>query len=369
MKNTLLLFLSVLIVSCSTSGQQGEGAPAATQGKVAVAEDTIAAGLTKRFKDNIAREMPKRVNAIFQDSKNHFWFASNDLGVFWYDGKTILHFSTDDGLCDNQIFTIQEDHQGRIWFNTPRGISCFSDNRFTTFPDKSRVNFANSVGVENCWFGMGGGGYQFDGQAFNYHLLPNPPSSPNVVNTTDPENPKAIQVDEYTVYCTFIDADKNTWFGTQSLGVCKYDGKNYTWYQDEGLKGPAVRAIFQDSKGHMWFGNNGSGLMHFDGKKMTNFTREKGLTNEDFVKTSKGKEGTIARVWSINEDNLGNIWIATYDSGVWRYDGENLTNFTTKDGLPSNAVNTIYRSKSGELFFGTDGDGICKYNGEKMIKL
>ena len=84
-----------------------------------------------------------------------------------------------------------------------------------------------------------------------------------------------------------------------------------------------------------------------------------------FKKINKGTYGlwTLARVWSVNEDNNGNIWIGTYDAGVWCYDGKNLTNYTTKDRLSSNAINTIYKDKKGELWFGTDGAGVCKFNG------
>ncbi|MGB3075409.1 MAG: two-component regulator propeller domain-containing protein, partial [Chitinophagales bacterium] len=71
----------------------------------------------------------------------------------------------------------------------------------------------------------------------------------------------------------------------------------------------------------------------------------------------------LARVWTINEDNNGNLWIGTYDAGVWRFDGENLTNYTSIDGLTSNAINTIYKDRKGELWFGTDGAGVCKFNG------
>ena len=75
----------------------------------------------------------------------------------------------------------------------------------------------------------------------------------------------------------------------------------------------------------------------------------------------------MARIYSINEDNNGHLWIGTIDSGVWRYDGKNLTNYTTTDGLTSNAVTTIYKDKKGELWFGTDGGGVCKFNGKMFI--
>jgi ligand-binding sensor domain-containing protein len=77
----------------------------------------------------------------------------------------------------------------------------------------------------------------------------------------------------------------------------------------------------------------------------------------------------LGRVYCINEDNDGNIWIGTVDTGVWKYDGNVLTNYTTKDGLTSNAVNTIYKDKKGALWFGTDSNGICKFNGMKFTEL
>jgi ligand-binding sensor domain-containing protein len=57
------------------------------------------------------------------------------------------------------------------------------------------------------------------------------------------------------------------------------------------------------------------------------------------------------------------IWVGTFDAGVWRYNGKNLTNYTTKDGLTSNAINTIYKDKKGKLWFGTYGAGVCIFNG------
>jgi ligand-binding sensor domain-containing protein len=100
------------------------------------------------------------------------------------------------------------------------------------------------------------------------------------------------------------------------------------------------------------------------GKAFINFTEEKGLGNKEFKVSGKPGPGTLARVYAINEDNNGNLWMGTVDAGVWKYDGNNLMNFTTKDGLASNAINTIYKDRLGELWFGTDSDGICKFNGK-----
>ncbi|MDB5125858.1 two-component regulator propeller domain-containing protein [Mucilaginibacter sp.] len=151
------------------------------------------------------------------------------------------------------------------------------------------------------------------------------------------------------------------------MGVCRYDGKIFTWLTAKGLAGPAVRGLLEDKNENLWFGNNGYGLFRYDGKSITNVTQEKGLGNDEFFKTSKvsGKPGlgTMARVSTINEDESGAIWLGTFDAGVWRYDGNKLTNYTTKDGLTSNAINTIYKDTKGKLWFGTYGAGVCIFNG------
>jgi ligand-binding sensor domain-containing protein len=183
-------------------------------------------------------------------------------------------------------------------------------------------------------------------------------SSNSNLKTNDP-----FSLTRYGVYSILKDKKGNLWFGTQAEGVCRYDGKTLTWFKEKALAGPAVLSLFEDSKGNIWIGNNGTGLFLYDGNTLTNFTEEKGLNNPEFKSSGKLGLGTLSRIYSINEDNKGNIWIGTVDAGVWKYDGTHLTNYTTKDGLTSNAVNTIFKDKNGELWFGTDGEGICKFNG------
>ncbi|MEO8146531.1 MAG: two-component regulator propeller domain-containing protein [Bacteroidia bacterium] len=342
------------------------------------------------FAANKVTEIGKEINCIFQDINYNYWFATNGEGVYSYDGKTLIQFTTKDGLSDNQVFTIQEDKQGDIWFVTVGGINRFDGKTFSTFRSKDNKELLSEKDLrtepDDLWFGFAGGAYRYNarlpdgqGNSFSYLLLPNSKSDAKHFNPTNPQNPDSRKLNSYSVYCSLKDKSGNLWLGTQTQGVCRYDGKTFTWFSEKGLSGPAVRALFEDSNGNLWFGNNGNGLFRYDastslstgGKTLTNFTEEKGLGNPEFLKTGKSGPGTLARVWTINEDNIGNIWIGTYDAGAWRYDpsaslrtgSNNLTNYTTKDGITSNAINTIYKDKKGELWFGTDGAGVCKFNG------
>ena len=44
---------------------------------------------------------------------------------------------------------------------------------------------------------------------------------------------------------------------------------------------------------------------------------------------------------SIFQDKKGNFWFGTNGAGVYRYDGEKLQQFTEKDGLSNNQIQHI----------------------------
>jgi ligand-binding sensor domain-containing protein len=352
----------LLLISCNSKNKpknpKDSASKQATASKEATNIDIFGAGLTSKIDKNIT--------SILQDKDGNYWFGTNGEGVFRYDGKTLVQFTDKDGLANNQIQTIQEDKSGNIWFGTSLyGVSRFDGRSFTTFTDKENSQLAGNPDKDwkiepgDLWFAAAGGVYRYNGKSLTYLSLPK----------TDHAQPPvpANRLTPYSVYCILKDKKGNVWFGTQSMGVCRYDGKTFTWLTAKGLAGPAVRGLFEDKNGNLWFGNNGYGLFKYDGKSITNVTKEKALGNDAFLTSSKlsGKPGpgTMARVWTINEDMNRDIWVGTFDAGVWRYNGKNLTNYTTKDGLTSNVINTIYKDKNGKLWFGTYGAGVCIFNG------
>ncbi len=63
------------------------------------------------------------------------------------------------------------------------------------------------------------------------------------------------------------------------------------------------------------------------------------------------------------QDKAGNLWFGTTGDGVYRYDGKSFTNYSAKDGLSSNNVLSVLEDKTGNIWFGTDA-GVCRYNGK-----
>lgn len=68
------------------------------------------------------------------------------------------------------------------------------------------------------------------------------------------------------------------------------------------------------------------------------------------------------------QDKAGNLWFGTTGEGVYRYNGNSFTQFTKKDGLNTNTVYAILEDTSGNIWFGTT-DGICRYDGGKMTHI
>jgi ligand-binding sensor domain-containing protein len=313
--------------------------------------------------------LDNNIRSIFQDTKGTYWFGTNGAGVYRYDNTSLTQFSTDDGLVDNQVLSIQEDNFGNMWFGTGAfGISKFDGTHFTTITHWENIKRSRGRSSDwksdsdNLWFKGGNGVFRWGDQELVYL----PFDSVDAHSTA--KEAELFGLSRNSVYCILEDKKGNVWFGTQAQGVCRYNGKELTWFSEKGLAGPAVLGLFEDSRGNIWFGNNGAGLFRFDGTTLVNFTEEKGLANPDFRASGTSNPGTLARVYCINEDKEGNIWIGTVDAGVWKYDGTALTNYTMADGLTSDAINTIYKDNKGELWFGTDENGICKFNGTRFME-
>ncbi len=74
----------------------------------------------------------------------------------------------------------------------------------------------------------------------------------------------------------------------------------------------------------------------------------------------------LDQVYCSYKDKRGNIWFGTNGGGVSKYDGKNFTNYTTAQGLAGNVVWCITDDHAGNLWFGTDGGGVSKYDGERF---
>jgi PAS domain S-box-containing protein len=64
-------------------------------------------------------------------------------------------------------------------------------------------------------------------------------------------------------------------------------------------------------------------------------------------------------------DHFGNLWFGTDGGGISRYDGKSFVNYTTAQGMTNNSVWSIMEDRAGNIWIGTNA-GISKYDGHSF---
>ena len=228
-------------------------------------------------------------------------------------------------------------------------------------------------------------------------------ATPSLSNNAKSDS--ARQIADFVVEI-YEDKKGNLWFGTMGKGVALYDGNKLTYISSQdGLCGNDVASITEDHEGNMWFGTH-NGASRYDGETFTNFGSSEGLhglgcnilitksgdiwagTNDGLFRFSDSSfsefkipnppienlsyHWELGKVWTLIEDKEGNLWFGRDGFGACKFDGTSFSHFTKKDGLGSNNVNSIIEDNQGNIWFTSipsssveesKEGGICRYDG------
>ena len=333
---------------------------------------------TYNFKNyNIEQGLPQsQVLAIYQDHNGVMWFGTNGGGAGKFDGNKFATISDNDGLINNIVFSIVENHKKELVFGTSKGISVYNGLKFKNYNEKNNLTnswvFKVLQDGDKTWIGTQEGVYILQGEKirrFSFDKI----------------------LDKASVFSIFIDSKKKIWFGTINNGAICYDQSNNTFTHfntSNGLQGNLVfsfeenkeqevligtvtgvnivdsknvirncdyiprqfyvafRSMLISSKNEQWFGSADIGLYRYSGAYLRSFNLTNGLTNNSLM--------------CIFEDRENNIWIGTDGSGVYKFLGEQFTSYSKKDGLPEDYVNAVAQSKSGAYWVALRNSGISK---------
>ena len=164
---------------------------------------------------------------------------------------------------------------------------------------------------------------------------------------------------EHGVRAILEDSKGNYWFGSWQEGVCRFDGKVYTYFTvDDNLGDNQVRRIIEDHKGMIWF-ETASGISSFDGEKIVAHTSRNYSSKDDW-------RLDFDDLW-FKEDGASGASAAEGRPGVYRYDGKTFTFLKfplreTSGGVSAYASTGFAKGKSGRLWFATYG-AVIGYDG------
>jgi sugar lactone lactonase YvrE len=171
--------------------------------------------------------------------------------------------------------------------------------------------------------------------------------------TNKPELPADMPQPDSRVVALARDLWGNIWVGTEGDGVFRYDPDaepESQWSQfttNNGLGDNNAYSIICDKQGRIWVGELNHGVAVFDGESWKNYDIMDGPIGE-----------RIFRIAICPTD--GDVWMATsagltrysVNSNTWRY-------YTRADGLPSDQASSLAFDAGGNLYVGTQCDGIA----------
>lgn len=293
----------------------------------------------------------------FEDSAGNLWFGTSGNGLSKYDGQTFTNFTSNHGLIHNLINCITEDEYGNIWLGTYGGLSKYDGMGFQNFTMEQGLidNDINQIIEDkqgNLWFSSTKGVTKLFKQ--------------DIVN----ENYRFFNFDKNDglpgdyVGDLFEDSKGNLWLATE-YGISIYDPESEARGQKAFVnyplwsEGADVSTIVEDKSGFLWIGTDRgvvtvepSGIIQ---KKdnLTLFTTSNGLINNE-IKSSL-------------VDRNGNVWFGTKTGlSEYRIADSIFVNYTVKQGLANDKVYSITQDHAGHLWFGTLGGGISRYDGSSV---
>jgi len=308
------------------------------------------------------------VSALYAVRNGSLWIGTNNAGLYRLANGRLDHFTTADGLSDQNVLSIFQDHEGGVWVVTPMGLDYFRDYTVLTLTANQGFLAGHAVGVAADHQGSvfiasnilvrlrkgivskirDAGGKPLHGLQFLFagssddlwlaaggrlSLMKGDKTISTVWSNSEPG---AAYIDYITE-----DVHHDIWAAVQNLRsgdpfliqirnaqmIGKHDGTPV-------LGNQVINALAPNPAGGLWVGGAAHGLFRFhDGR----FSRE----------PAGGFDG---RVENLMEEPGGALWIVT-QHGFLRYKDGRIRSLTAANGLPCDSAVNIQDDGHGSKWF------------------
>ena len=226
---------------------------------------------------------------IIQDSFGNIWIANYSMGIDFI-AKSAASINTLQymGKALEEVTGLYCDHQGNLWIGQDNLMSLYQNGKLM--------------------------------QTWNFSsYLSNSSSS---------------------IYVFEEDKKGNIWCGTSDNGVLKFNPHTHSFTRINYAQNLDVHALCENAQGKMWVGTE-AGIFSVENDK---------INKEQELNRQMGKNPTI--IYSIKEDNYGQIWIGTLDRGVFVFSKQMklIVHLTEKNLLATNTINHIIKDADGGIW-------------------
>ena len=303
------------------------------------------------------------VKCIQQDTLGFLWFGTIN-GLNKFDGINFTQYihepSDSSSLTSSNITKIYEDKRGNLWIGTVEGLNLFDRkrNRFQRYTFQKAAsgsatrNYIQDIledADNNLWIATKKGLVLFDTEKITFQIF-------SVKDSEKKENSIAGN----NVSCLYEDKQGKLWVGFFGLDGLQYFDKKkkqftsvlYRTDEPDQLLNVSVTDIYEDSKNNFWLATRENGLISFD--RATN-------THQSFAQ----KEEILGNInsntiWDIEEDNNGNLLLATEGGlNITSIEKQHLqftayqVEYLNPHSISSNSLLALHKDKAGLIWIGT----------------
>jgi hypothetical protein len=189
------------------------------------------------------------------------------------------------------------------------------------------------------------------------------PPKPFVASAVAPANISTASLPWQTfVMAMCRDAQGYIWVATEDQGACRCAPsapleQQYQWFTThDGLGDDNAYAIACDKLGRIWVGHLNHGVSVYNGQKWQCYELLGGISRPDTLTGPLGERVFAIAVCPTD----GDVWMAT-NCGLARYsqNQDTWSYYTRVEGLPSDQAQTLAFDADGNLYVGTQCDGIA----------
>ncbi|MEJ7768415.1 MAG: two-component regulator propeller domain-containing protein [Chitinophagaceae bacterium] len=323
---------------------------------------------TSDYKDVLIQNPDKTsiyVRDILQANDTEFWFAT-ESGIFILNIETRKFTNVRKkyldpySLSDNAIYTLYKDSEGGVWTGSYFGGINYFPKQYSSFqkyfPDYTNNSISGSAVREICpddfgniWIGTEDAGLNKLNTRTGKLTRFEPTGLPGSIAYSNIHGLLAVK--------------NNLWIGTFEHGLDVMDirtgkvTKHYTAGTGEhDLTTNFIVSLLQTRNGDVYLGCNNSLLKY--------------LPESDAFLAMKDKVPGVF-ISSMMEDQAGIIWVGTHDHGVFYFNpatdekGHFENEPDNKNSLTTNTINALYEDSFHNLWFATEGGGLCRLNKSK----
>jgi signal transduction histidine kinase/ligand-binding sensor domain-containing protein/DNA-binding response OmpR family regulator len=352
---------------------------------------------------------------LLEDKQNNIWVGTKDSGLFKIDRKstvqnTVSHFNKAAKdllkISSNQIRSLYQATDDSLWIGTKNGLSSYSytHKRIThhnvnipSHPQKKLTIYSILKLKENLLLATNIGLITFNsktslgslystdkllasliysmkythdqnliiGSKINGAMIVNPITK-EIIHLKKNQN-EGSELNSNIVYSVFSDNIGNIWLGTL-VGINKitYSTSSVELYRANDNKTECIASnenhtILLDSQNNMWLGAKGKGLNFID--RINNTCK---LFNEKNINLPNV---TFQLIIDIKEDLEGNIWIASFNEGLIKYNPKteifsqlNFGDLKKVQIIQHGTTTEIVIDKDNNILIGMIESGLVKYH-------